>query len=193
MPLFIGLLKVFTLGMSAAISCGMSEENFKPEESGRSLQCFAGFFDSKQWAYTPAPDRPVIHLNFTGDNARWQCVAIADPKNAHLIFMSQLPCRVPVTRRAQVTELFTRINWGLTHGCFELDADSGEVRFRTSQPLPSPEIHPDFVGELVFSNLWAVDNFYGAIMQVVYADVSPKIALQPAVVGKTAPSRFQLN
>ena len=179
--------------MSVAISIGMSEENIKPEESRRSLQCFAGFFDSKQWSYTSVADRPVINLNFTGDNARWQCVAIADPKDAHLIFMSQLPCRVPVTRRAQVAELFTRINWGPTHGCFELNLETGEARCRTSQPLPSPEIHPDFVGELVFSNLWAVDNFYAAIMQVVYAGVPPKTALQPTAAENPAPSRFQLN
>ncbi|HXI72250.1 MAG TPA: YbjN domain-containing protein [Verrucomicrobiae bacterium] len=181
----------------------MSEENFKPEESGRSRQCFAGFFDSKQWSYTPAADRPVIHLNFTGDNARWQCVAIADPKAAHLIFLSQLPCRVPVNRRAQVAELFTRINWGLTHGCFELDVDSSEVRCRTSQPLPSPEIHPDFVAELVFSNLWAVDHFFGTIMTVVYTRVTPRAALaaleaapRPALPKKSPASpkpRFELN
>jgi hypothetical protein len=192
------------LGMPVAIRTGMNEENFKPEEC-RSLQRFAEFFDSKQWSYTPAAERPLIRLNFTGDNARWECAAIADPKDAHLVFISLLPCRVPSNRRAQVSDLFARFNWGLTHGCFELNVETGEARCRTSQPLPSPEIHHDFIAELVFSNLWAVDHFFGTIMSVVYTRTTPRAALNALVAAakSSAPkplssdkknkARFELN
>jgi hypothetical protein len=155
----------------------MNNESFNPGGEDGLINRVAEFFDSKQWSYDRVADMPVIHLCFSGESARWQCVAIADPKAPHLVFMSLLPCRVPPNRRAQLAELFARINWGLTHGCFELNADSGEVRLRTSLSLPSPEVSLDLIGELVFSNLWAADHFFGVIMQVVYTKIAPRRAL----------------
>ena len=72
----------------------MSDAAFNPDNTAL-LDRFAEFFDTKQWHYDRAADKPVIPLGFNGVNARWQCAAIADPKAPNLVFMSLLPCLVP--------------------------------------------------------------------------------------------------
>ena len=169
------------------------------------IESFAEFFASKGWTYSRDTEKPVINLGFTGENGRWQCLAVAGPKDSHLLFMSLLPCRVAPNRRPQVAELISRINWGLPHGCFEMDFKDGEVRFRTSLILQSPEVPLEQVGDLVFSNLWAADHFFGTLMQVTYTKATPRNALaaladasKPAATSSMEPPsdhkrRFELN
>lgn len=157
------------------------------------IESFTQFFDKQGWSYNQCSDRPVIHTGFTGDNGRWNCVAIAGPKDEHLLFLSILPCKAAPNRRAACAELLTRVNFGLTHGCFELDYEDGELRYRTGVALASAEASPELVEHLVFSNLCTVDRFFGAIMKVLYADASPKSALNPTKRKKSSTSRFELN
>lgn len=157
------------------------------------IESFTEFFNKQGWSYNQASDRPVIHTGFTGDNGRWNCVAIAGPHDEHLLFLSLLPCKATPERRAACAELLTRINFGLTHGCFEMDFADGEVRYRTSAPLASAEASPELVEHLVFSNLCTVDRFFGVIMKVIYAGVSPASAMNPVKAKRPSTSRFELN
>ena len=77
-------------------------------------------------------------------------------------------------------------------GCFELDFEDGEIGFRTSVPLTG-EVPSELVEHLVFSNLCTVDHFFGAIMKVLYADISPKSALNPGKRKNPSPARFELS
>jgi hypothetical protein len=154
------------------------------------IESFIDFFNRQGWSYSQANDRPVIHTRFTGENGRWNCAAIAGPQDEDLLFLSLVPCNAAPARRAACAELLARINFGLTHGCFELDFDDGEVRFRTSVRL-TDDVPAELVDHLVFSNLCTVDRFFGAIMKVLYADANPKAALEPAKEPSRA--RFELN
>ena len=157
------------------------------------IESFVEFFEKQGWSYNQASDRPVIHTGFTGDNGRWNCVAIAGPQDEHLLFLSLLPCKAIPARRAACAELLTRINFGLTHGCFEMDLSDGEIRYRTSAPLASADVSPGLVEHLVFSNICTVDRFFGAIMKVIYAGVSPASAMNPVEAKKSSRPRFELN
>jgi len=156
------------------------------------IESFVEFFEKQGWSYNQASEKPVIHTGFTGDNGRWNCVAVAGPNDEHLMFLSLLPCKAAPKHRAACAELLSRINFGLTLGCFEMDFEDGEIRFRTSVPVVG-DVPPEVVEHLVFSNLYTVDRFFGAIMKVLYADAAPKSALNPAKKRKSSTSRFELN
>ncbi len=156
------------------------------------IESFTEFFNKQGWSFNQASDKPVIHTGFTGDNGRWNCVAIAGPQDEHLLFLSLLPCKATPALRPACAEMLTRINYGLTHGCFEMDFEDGEIRYRTSVPLASEDLSPELVEHLVFSNLCTVDRFFGAIMKVLYANAAPKTALKPAEE-KPSRARFELN
>lgn len=156
------------------------------------IKSFTEFFNKQGWSYSHASDRLVIHTGFTGDNGRWNCVAIAGLQDEHLLFLSLLPCKAAPPRRAACAELLTRINFGLTQGCYEMDFEDGEIRFRTSAPVVG-DMPPELVEHLVFSNLCTVDRFFGPIMKVIYAGVSPTSAMNTVKAKKPSMFRFKLN
>jgi hypothetical protein len=156
-----------------------------------SIELFADSFNKQGRPYNQASDRPVIHTEFKGDNGRWNCVVVTRFQHEHLLFLSLLPCRATPARKAACAELLTRINFGLTHGCSEMDFEDGEIRFRTSVPS-TDEVPSELIEHLAFSNLWTVDRFFGTIMKVLYTDAAPKAALKPAEK-KASRSRFELN
>jgi hypothetical protein len=157
------------------------------------IELFAEFFNKQGWSYNQVSDKPVIHTDINGHNGRWHCVVVAGPQDEHVLFLSLLPCKAVPNRRAACAELLTQINSALKHGCFVMDFDDGEIGFRTSLPPAVLETSPALVEYLVFSNLCIVDRFFAAIMKVLYANVSPKAALQPATAKTTLTSRFELN
>jgi hypothetical protein len=171
----------------------MSDQSQHSDDAIGAIARFSEFFNKQGWGYRQDPDKPVIHTGFSGDNGRWQCVAVAGPQDAHLLFLSLLPSKAPAHRRTACAELLMRINFGLALGCFEMDFEDGEIRFRTSIPLASEDVLLDVVEHLVFSNLSTVDRLFGTIMKVIYAEVSPKAALGPEPAKNTSTPRFELN
>jgi len=171
----------------------MNDRHQNSTGGSEAINRFIEFFDKQGWSYHKVEDKPVIRTGFTGDNGQWQCVAIAGPKDEHLMFLSLLPCQASRSRRKATAELLTRINYGLNQGCFEMDLDDGEIRFRTTLSLASPEAPSELVEHLVFSNLSIVDHFFATIMQVLYAGTSPKAALKKKDPQISSEPRFQLN
>ncbi len=148
--------------------------------------------EKQEWAYTRENDKPVLQMTLTGKNGHWRCIVIAGRNEEHATFLSIFPCIVPASRRSACGELINRINFGLTHGCFELDIDDGELRFRTCIPVLNGHLPPEAAEYLVFANLAATDRFFATIVQVIFANVSPKDALREPPAPQNQP-RFELN
>jgi len=68
-----------------------------------------------------------------------------------LVFISLFPALAPAKKRTACAELLTRINYDLLHGCFEMDFEDGEIRFRTSIGALDLPIAPKQVEHLIFS------------------------------------------
>jgi hypothetical protein len=155
---------------------------------------FTEFFDKEKWSYHQHGNKPVIHTHCKGDNGRWVCVAMANEPGEVVIFLSLLPSVVPVEKRATCAELLTRINYDLNLGCFEMDHEDGDLRFRTSLVSEKSGMTQQAVKELILSNVYTVDRFYGAIMKVLHGGASPKAVLKKKE--KKAPTvkgRLELN
>jgi hypothetical protein len=157
------------------------------------IEKVAEFLGSRGWKCTVEPDKPLIQTGANGKNGRWPCIAIAGRENEHLIFLSIFPVNIPLEKRVAIAELVTRINYRLTHGCYEMDFEDGELRFRTSIPAVSGEVQCELMEYLVFANLCTFDSHLGTIMKVLYSHISPKSALQKPKVKKSRKARFELN
>jgi hypothetical protein len=157
------------------------------------IQQMAEFLDGRGWKFTVEQDKPLLQTVANGKTGRWHCVAIGGSDNEHLIFLSLLPVDAPPEKRVAVSELLTRINYQLAHGCYEMGFDDGEIRFRTSIPVISGQVQSEMLEYLVFANLCAFDNNFGAIMQVLYGECSAKAALEGPCKKKRSKPRFELN
>ena len=79
-------------------------------------------------------------------------------------------------------ELFTRINWGLPIGGFEMDWSDGEVRVRTAMPLEQGDFTDKQFDHLFYSNLALADRYLAGIYGTAFGNVTPEMALEMATV-----------
>lgn len=83
-------------------------------------------------------------------------------------------------RRAEVAELITRINYGMVTGCFEMDFDGGEVRYRYGLDFNGVELDPLLVRNAILSSLDAIETYMLAVSDVMAGKATPKEALAGA-------------
>ena len=162
------------------------------------LAFFARHLDEQKWNYHRVGDGPTLFSGFNGDDALWDFNMCARQKGDGLFLLgvnSFIPNKARPERRAACTELLSRINFELSLGCFEMNHEDGEIRFRTSIVLPAADITNGVVEHLLRSNLAIVDQRLKQIMAVLYSNTTPADALklqEQKTESKPEP-RFELN
>jgi hypothetical protein len=139
------------------------------------------FFANEGWPTARLQTaEPSLRMDYQGKHAAWPCVARVREEQGHITFYSVSKLAAPTERRAQITELLTRVNFGLIVGNFEVDMDVGEIRFRTNLDLGAPEVDaatfPKLFGRMVGTNLHMMDQHTPAIQAVLDGD-APEQAL----------------
>jgi hypothetical protein len=162
------------------------------------LAVFARLLDEQKWNYHRSGDRPTLYSDFSGDDALWDFNMCVSQKGDGLFLLgvnSFIPNKARPERRAACAELLSRINFELTLGCFGMNHEDGEIRFRTSVALPAADITPGIVEHLLRSNLAIVDVRLKQIMAVLYSNITPAEALKPREENpKSTPEpRFEMN
>ncbi len=72
----------------------------------------------------------------------------------------------------------TRANHDLAIGNFELDFETGEVRFKTSIDVTGSQLDRAVVVRLVTANLSTTDQYLTGLLSVMYGGASPKTAVE---------------
>jgi hypothetical protein len=88
-----------------------------------------------------------------------------------------LGCRVPEEKRQAAAELFTRINYGLQIGCFEMDFSDGEIRYRTGLDVSGGELAPEMVESVMSATVSTVERYHPAIMSFLWSDMEAEDAV----------------
>ena len=125
------------------------------------------WLDGDGWSPEVEAEDGVITVSFRGDNGLWSCVATTVEDQERVIFYSLYPEMVPEECRPAVAELFTRVNFGLLIGNFELDLSDGEARYRTSIDVEGAELTDALLRQIVYANVAAMDHFFPAISAVI--------------------------
>jgi len=162
------------------------------------LAFFARHLDEQKWKCHRSRHRATLLSGFNGEDALWtfDMYARQQGKDRFLLGVNSfIPNKARPERRAACAELLSRINFQLNIGCFELDHEDGEIRFRTSVLLDAADITTAVVVHLLRSNIAIVDHRVKQILAVLYSNTTPADALQPQEE-KPAPKpepRFELN
>ncbi len=79
--------------------------------------------------------------------------------------------------RPVAAELFTRANYGLPLGNFELDMDDGEIRFKTSLDYSGTTLELPIIASLVETAVGSLATYHTALVRTLYDGVPPKNAI----------------
>ncbi len=121
----------------------------------------------KEWVVDRDPAPGGLRLAPSDGEAPWPVVARVGPDDAQVAVYSLWPDDVAADRRDAVMRLVTEANLDRDIGCFELDLDDGDLRFRTSVDLGDAELDDEQLGAVVsmllHHNLSAMDQWWDAL------------------------------
>lgn len=138
------------------------------------------FFQEDQWNYQQIDKKPIVRAGFRGEHGTWVCFARADEENQRFLFHSTMGLNIPPQYRSAVAEYITRVNFGLPLGNFEMDFDTGDVRFKTSVETPDGGLTIGMVRALAYANVRSMDRYFSGVLAVVHGGLSPEAALARA-------------
>ncbi|MBD1848307.1 YbjN domain-containing protein [Cyanobacteria bacterium FACHB-63] len=159
----------------------------KAHSKGEIYQAMLNFFSEEDWEFTKLQGKPVLRLAFKGNHGEWNCFALANEEYQRFLFYSICPLEIPSTNINAIAEFLTRANSGMEIGNFELDFDSGEIRFKTSLDVTGAHeagmkyshITPALIKSLVYTNVLTIDHYLPGI-QAVLEGMPPVDAIQMA-------------
>lgn len=135
------------------------------------------YFRERGWPIGKHEDLPILRFEYEGENGRWLCFVRAREDAGQLVVLCIVPDRVPVERRNAIAEFITRANFGLNIGCFEMDFEDGELRYRTSLDIGQGRLSKDLVHPLVMAALVAMDDHLPGIKAVIQGGATPAEAV----------------
>ncbi len=156
-----------------------AREELDPDGAGNQLiyKAMLNFFEADDWPLVEDEDKPILYMNFQGENGQWHCLAKAREAEDQCVFYSLYPEAVPEDKRSTIAEFLTRANYGMILGNFELDFDDGEIRYKTSIDVEGDRLTPTLVQNLVYSNVMTMDQYLPGILAILEQNLTAKGAL----------------
>ena len=95
------------------------------------------YYDKQGWEYERVPDTEVVSMPL--QTTAWQVtlVATASEESRIATLFARPGQGVPAKHMPAIMELLTHINFQLVDGCWSMDPQDGELRFRMSGHFPS--------------------------------------------------------
>ncbi len=141
------------------------------------LAIAAAALEERDMDWQETSDDEVIRTDVPGENGVWACFIVARQKDSRCTVYSQAPWETPDEQRSEMSELITRINFGLPMGNFELDFADGEVRFKTSIDVSGAHLSPELFDGLFEPNVATMDLYLPALEAVRDGRLTPKAAV----------------
>jgi len=136
------------------------------------------FLQQDGWNPRELPDVFAYRMSFLGRHGQLVCHAEIDPTLALLLVYVLAPIRVPEPARAAAMEFFTRANYGLRIGNFELDPSDGEVRFKTSVAYDGTLLDLALVRNALYAGVRTTDAYLPGLLGMLYGNLSPEAAIR---------------
>jgi len=137
------------------------------------VQAVASEFDPKSTFRPFGPERWIRDvINRWGDGI--QHVAIVLDSDPRLVAMYViLDLSEPAAHGDALARAAARANYGLLDGCFEVDPDTGETRYRNALRVYSDDLTTKEIAELMADALHMAKLYAPAFVQIVEANADP--------------------
>ena len=121
------------------------------------------YFATVDWPVHADPEAGLFVFPATGEGGVWGMRAYAREDLPGAIVYAEAPSPVPAEQRDEAAVLLTRLNDGLPFGNFELDGETGVVRFKASVEASGDDLTPAIVAGLVRAPVAVMNRYLGEI------------------------------
>ena len=99
----------------------------------------------------------VLFFPVTGFKATFNCVVDVTEDNSLVVFITYNGTICPQEKRSQLAELMTRLNSKIKYGNFEMNMESGDIKFRTSIYYEEMAINDKIIENIILKNIYTHD------------------------------------
>lgn len=135
------------------------------------------FFQEEQWDCQTVGSKPLIRAGYRGERGTWVCYAQVDEKKRRFLFHAATGMQIPASYWPRVIEYLNRVNCALALGNFELDVETGDVRYRAGVETPNAELSVEVVRAIAYGAVRALDHYIPGVVAVIHSGLSPEAAL----------------
>lgn len=136
--------------------------------------------EDRGWRYEHLDDNTGMRWRMRSSNGAWTCWALARDSGERLAVYSVLDAAVPEDLRTEAAVLIARINHGLAIGNWELDMDSGTVRYGTGIDVAGDRLSVALAARVIERNLLVVDIYVAGLTAFIEGRATATEALVEA-------------
>jgi hypothetical protein len=142
------------------------------------LETVKSFFDQDKWNYTQVEGRDILRMGYRAENNAWTCYAQVLEADQQFVFYSVAPVEVSREKRWLALEYLARANFNLIIGNFEVDFESGEVRYKTSIDVEGATFTYELFKPVIYANLFLMEKYLPGLQAVLFEDIRPRQAIE---------------
>ena len=134
------------------------------------------------WYYTKSPDYPnQIDVPMNGINARFACYFRVNPEQEIIAFYVDISSKAPEGRRKEAMEYITRINHNLYLGNYEMNMETGDIRYKLSMDVEGGTVSTTMIKNMMITGINMADRCNNSLMEVMFSHAIPAAAAREAM------------
>src|SRR5260221_14345955 len=111
------------------------------------------FLKSQGWTFSVGKRPDLLLFSLSGVNGIYHCVVDDKEDVSRLLFISFMGTTCPKEKRTEMSELLTMINSNLGYGNFEMNINTGDIKFRTGIIYEDLEITEKAISNIILKNI----------------------------------------
>lgn len=142
----------------------------------------ANFLDDAELTYArdTREDETTFALAMQGDHSVFDTWIAIYEDAQRVIVVSNHPSPAHAEHIPTVAEYLMRVNVGLILGAFDLDYDTGAIRFRTAvdvEGVPDADTVLSIFRNVFYTNIIAADRYFHGLAKVLMSGITPAEAV----------------
>src|SRR5580704_12840455 len=130
------------------------------------------FLKGRNWVYTIGKKPDSIFFSLHAQNGIYHCFGEDRSEIKTFLFLSFLGTSCPLVKRDDMCRMLTMINSNLLYGNFEMELDSGDIKFRTGIIYDHIEITNEAIGNIISKNIDIIDLSHPYLQKFIYGEAT---------------------
>lgn len=121
---------------------------------------------SKDWHFEEREQDLTIVSNYTGEDLPVRFIIRIDAEREVIQYLSPLPFKMEESKRVDAAVAVCVANYGIVNGCFDLDINDGEIRYRLTTSYCDSEMGEDFFYDMMAVAVLTTDKYNDRFMML---------------------------
>jgi hypothetical protein len=155
-----------------------NNDNLDSSSFGTPFKLLVDHCEANELSFAIFREEKRIRLNICRRHALYTChLRISNDDEIFQIHLNYPVLAKDEKMRPSVTEFFTRVNYGLVLGAFEVDLRDGEARYHISHIIGEGRLEDEVIRRIIGSALSTADRYFPAYMRVLFGGDTPEDAV----------------